>query len=275
MENNLRKLQLVDLEILIKIRDFCVANQITYYISGGTYLGAVRHQGFIPWDDDVDVAMPRDCYEKFIALFPESIEGSDIKLITYKNTEDSFYHYPIRVESNKVKMKYTGAVNDKIISAWVDVFPLDGMPSNAFRSKLHQFDLLAKRALFKLSCFDDVVNLGEGKRSKIDKIIIFFGKNVKVGRLFNPIKRLNAIDKALKRFSPDKSDVYVNFMGAYRFKSIISKEEVYGEGAFYDFEGYKLYGPENYDAYLTQIYGDYMRLPPDQERNKHQLEILK
>ena len=157
MENNLRKLQLVDLEILIRIRDFCEANQITYYISGGTYLGAVRHQGFIPWDDDVDVAMPRDSYEKFITLFPESIKGSDMKLITYKNTENSFYHYPIRVESDKVKMKYTGAVNEKVISAWVDVFPLDGMPSNPVKSKLHQFDLLAKRALFKLSCFDDVV----------------------------------------------------------------------------------------------------------------------
>ena len=273
MENNLRELQLLVLDILIKITDFCEENQIIYYISGGTYLGAVRHKGFIPWDDDVDIAMPREDYERFIVLFPEVLKNEKIELITYKNPQDSFYYYPTKVVNDEIKMQYKGSKNEKTMFAWVDIFPLDGMPSNIIKSKFHQLNLLVKRALFKLSCFDDVVNIKDENRPVVEKILVWIGKNANFGKLFDPMKRLDAIDRTLKKYPADKSDFYVNFMGAYRFKSIFNKK-VYGKGDFYDFEGFKLHGPEYYDEYLRQIYGEYMELPPEAQKNKHQTEIL-
>lgn len=273
MYNNLRELQLLILDILVMVTEFCEKNQITYYISGGTYLGAVRHKGFIPWDDDVDIAMPREDYERFISMFPVASNTGNMELVTYKDPQDSFYYYPTRVVNDAIKIQYKGSKNEKTISAWIDIFPLDGMPNNTIKSKFHQLDLLVKRALFKLSCFDDVVNLKDENRPLIERILIWVGKNTNIGNLFDPMKRLDSIDKTLKKYPADKSDFYVNFMGAYRFKSIFNKN-VYGDGASYDFEGYKLHGPEHYDEYLTQIYGDYLTPPTEMEKNKHQTEIL-
>ena len=274
MNSELRELQLLDLKILLKIVEFCDSNNITYYISGGTYLGAVRHKGFIPWDDDVDIAMPREDYERFIIQFSDFLREEDIRLITYKEPQDSFYYYPTRIISDKIKLSYKGSKNEKVMPAWVDVFPLDGMPSNKVSSKIHQFNLLLKRALFKLSCFDDVVNLKDDKRPLIEKMLIWIGLNTRIGSKFSPMKLLDDIDRTLKNYPPDTSKYYVNFMGAYRFRSIMNKEDIYGAGAKYEFEGYMLNGPADYDSYLKQIYGDYMKLPPDEERNKHQTELI-
>ena len=271
MDSNLRKLQLIELEILKEFVKICNEEKLTYYISGGTFLGAVRNKGFIPWDDDVDVAMPREDYEIFLNIVEKKLNKNYI-FQTYRNTEN-YYHYFSRIVDNTIKVRNNSAKQSKIEPAWIDIFPLDGMPKNKIVLMIHKFVLLSKRALLQFSCFDELVNLNSKNRPFIEKFLIFVGKYVNIGKFLNPIKRLNSIDKSLKKYPASKSWCYVNFMGSYKFKSIIDKK-VYAEGRLYNFEGLKLNAPYDFDAYLTQIYGDYMVPPKENDRNKHNTEVV-
>ena len=266
----LRKLQLVELEILKQVIKICDDNNITYYISGGTYLGAVRHKGFIPWDDDADIAMPRESFERFLEIAQSKLEEG-YKLVTYKN-DKNYIHYAPKVESDKMKVINHSIKNEKKCNAWIDIFPLDGMPNNKLLMKIHGFHLLALRALLNLSCYDNSVKINKKHRSKIEKIIMWFGEHTLIGKMLNTHKLLNKIDKALKKYPNSK--YYMNFMGAYKLKSIMNKEEIYAEGALYEFEGLKLNGPKNYDTYLSQIYGNYMEPPKKEEQNVHGSEVI-
>ncbi len=266
----LRKLQLAELEALKEFVRICKKNKLTYYISGGTYLGAVRHKGFIPWDDDMDVAMPRADFEKFLKISNEI--SDDFKLVTFKN-EKSYNWYPPKLQNNKVKIVNKSAKNSRIEGAWIDIFPLDGMPKSLLLRKIHEFRLLSLRALYKLSDYDNIVDTREKKRPFYEKPFIFIGKNFNIFKFLDTKKMLYRIDKALKKYSAEKSETYMNFMGSYKLKSVISKH-IYADGAYYDFEGMKLFGPKDYDTYLTIIYGDYMTPPKKNAQNKHNTEVL-
>ncbi len=269
----LRKLQLAELEILKNVVEICKQNNITYYISGGTFLGAVRHKGFIPWDDDVDVAMPRTDYERFIKILKDNPDYTNYKVSEYSDMSESV-HYQLKITDPSIKVSAKSGKNEQVWSAWIDVFPLDGMPSNPVVSKIHQFRLLYLRAMLKFTCFDDQVNLKDKKRPLIEKILIWIGLHTNFGKNGSSIKYLDKIDKVLKKYPETSSKVYVNFMGSYKFKSIIDKEKIYAEGALYDFEGIKLNAPKDYDKYLTQIYGNYMQIPKKDEQNKHNTEVI-
>lgn len=267
----LRKLQLVELDIVKEIVRICEENDITYYISGGTYLGAVRHKGFIPWDDDADIAMPREDYERFLEIAPRQANPR-FELVTYKNDKD-YLHYPAKLTCSDKKVINKSTIDQKIENAWVDIFPLDGMPSNFLANRIHRFNLLFKRLMLQYAAFDKIVKMNKKDRPLHERILIGIRKYIKIGKNADPKKKLDKIDKALKKCPAATSKYYVNFMGSYKFKSIISKE-VYAEGAQYEFEGLKLNGPKYYDTYLTQIYGDYMKLPPIDKQNVHGSEVI-
>lgn len=267
----LREVQLAELKIVDEIVRICDMENITYYISGGTFIGAVRHGGFIPWDDDADIAMPRDQFERFMEVAPKFLK-KNFELKYYKN-DGKFPYYIPKVVDKTVKLVDHSSTKEKIIPCWVDIFPLDGMPKSKIAFKLHAFRLLADRALINLSDFDNVVKVNKSGRPLLEKIIIFFGRHVKAFSKIDSHKRMDKITKDLKKYPASKSLSYVNFMGAYKLNSVISKR-IYGKGAYYEFEGRSLFGPKDYDSYLTHIYGDYMSIPPQDKRNKHFTEVL-
>lgn len=266
----LRKLQLAELDVLKELIRICKKYNLTYYISGGTYLGAVRHKGFIPWDDDMDIAMPRPDFEKFLKLVNEI--DKNYELVTFQ-THSDYNWYPPKLRNNKVKVKNTSTKNAQIESAWIDIFPLDGMPKNKILATFHKIRLSYCRLYYVISDFDNIVNLKKRHRPFYEKIIIAFFKKVNVSKIIDTKKALYKIDGALKKYPYEKSSVNMNYMGAYRLNSIIPKT-VYAEGALYDFEGLKLNGPKDYDTYLTQIYGDYMTPPRKTDQNKHNTEVM-
>lgn len=266
--DKLRKLQLTELNILKYFISFCEKNNLNYYMLGGTFLGAVRHKGFIPWDDDIDIGMPRDDYEKFIELILND-KNSKYKLDNYKFNKDSLI-YITRLEDDSFKIKDKSAKDEKVRNAWIDIFPLDGMPNNFFVRQLHKISLLYSRLMFKYSIFNKFVNQRLKGRPFYERILIKFGQVFNIEKKLSKIKCLNKLDYKLKKYKYKDSKYIVNFMGAYKFKEMFSID-LYKEVEKYDFEDIKLNAPKDYNFILTQLYGDYMKEPED--KNHHYTEI--
>ena len=268
----MKEIQQEALKILLAFVELCQKNGLTYYISGGTYLGAVRHHGFIPWDDDVDVAMPRKDFNQFLEIAKTQLP-KEYQINYYKTRSDSMYYVP-KIENPKYKFISQIAQKEKIINLWIDVFPLDGLPEQKLNRKFHCMHLLALRGLYKIAYFDMLVNYQNTNRPWYENFIIQVTKKFPVSRLVDGHKVMEQLDKVLSKYDFYTSRDIMNFMGSYKFKSIMNREEIYAEGALYEFEGHMLYAPKEFDKYLTQIYGDYHQLPPEQERNWHKTFIL-
>lgn len=267
----LRKLQLVELDILKETIQILNSLKLKYYITDGTFLGAVRHKGFIPWDDDIDISMPRKDYEKFVESAPRFLP-SHLKMVNFKKDKDCI-DYMTKVVNEKYKLLHTHPIKHREISVWIDIFPLDGMPNNKLLRKVHGFNLLVKRALFKFSLFDELVNINNNKRPWYEKVLVEVGKIIKFEKVMDYHKRMNSLDHSLKKYDFYDSNYVISFAGAYKLKSIMHKS-IYGHGKKYLFEGVSVIGPEKYDRYLKTLYNDYMKLPPPEERNWHGNEII-
>ncbi len=271
----LRQVQLEELDLAKKFVKFCDEHHLRYYMLGGTFLGAVRHKGFIPWDDDMDFGMLRRDYERFIFLCREHACG--FELITNKDCIDkSFFQNFIRLQTPEAKIKMTSATWwNRSSSPMVDVFPLDGLPKNRIYRNIWKYYLFWRRATVRYAVFSKCLSLDRPGRPLIERSLIKIGKIVPVEKIFHVDKELQKLDKAARRYSNPESDYLINVDGAYKLKEMFPKE-IFGDGAFYEFEGLSLCGPKDYNAYLTQLYGDYMTPPSaeSKERNHHNLTTI-
>ena len=267
----LKEMQNVELSILKVFLQICNKHNLKYYMLGGTLLGAIRHKGFIPWDDDIDIGMPRPDYDKFLDIVNEELPD-DYGIKTFMNSEH-FIKYHTRLENHNYEFISTSYKIPQKMFAWIDVFPLDGMPNNPLILEFHKFHLLYLRAKTQLAQFDETLDLSNKKRPFYEKIIIWAGKYLHYGRNQTPLQAMKKLDKALRKYPYEKSKYLVNFMGAYKFKEMFEKVK-YGDGTLYDFEELKLYGPNDYDFVLTQMYGNYMVPPKDSDKNRHNTQII-
>lgn len=252
----LRKAQLTMLEMLNEINKICQNNNIDYWLDSGTLLGAIRHKGFIPWDDDCDICMPRNDYEKFIEIAKRNLpngmicESKDIEKIEGKNTYQRYKFTRIYyLDHFKSYSKYWNKYSDGI---FIDIFPVDAVTPKMVNNKF--FNIL------NISCVR--VENPIGIREKVKYII----HKMNLENIW--------INKSKKLIKQNKDDLYV-----YSVETSFMKEEYVNlKSDIYPlvnvmFEGYTFLAPKNYDKYLKKLYGNYMILPAEEDRYLHLSEL--
>lgn len=257
----LRELQLTELNILKELLPIFERHDVPYFALGGTMLGAVRHGGFIPWDDDIDIGVPREDYDRLLSLEDELPPHLHF---TSRQQDANYVYYFMRVVDERIKLRNRRFDVEEVLPAWVDIFPLDGLPNTELRRKLHGKKILFSRAVFQLSRFENIVNT-KRDRPALERAVIRGIRALHLQKLIGRDYAYRLMDRTLKQFPYGKSDYNVNAMGAYRMREAFPKD-VFGVGALYPFEDIMIRGAKDYDAYLTQLYGDW-RTPADADHH--------
>lgn len=256
-----REVQLGELSVLKKLDEICRAQNLKYFLFYGTLLGAVRHQGFIPWDDDVDVAMPREDYEKLLRyLFDHARELLPYKAMSHRNNKD--YIYPIcRFCDTRYHVDYQGAA-EYGLGLFVDIYPFDGY-GNTEREKaaLYRKNWLLNRLAFQAGMKSFQKSGTAGWRTPIKFLIYRYAKLLGCPRLLEKMDR----DARKRSFREDKFVDCVVWMPTPNGYP----RELFDETAYIRFEDQDFPVPAQYDRLLTLRYGDYMRLPPEEQRIAH------
>ena len=255
---NLKKLHEVEIEILDEFVKICDIYNLEYFLVGGTLIGAVRHKGFIPWDDDIDVAMPRNDYEKFLEIADKELDKK--YMIDNKNTNPKYY-----LNFTKIRKKNTIFEQDFQINyngpkgIWIDVFPLDEVKS--FDNKLIPIQRKINDIIFRLVHYKNGFVLGK----KCNTLKKFLGKIV----FFKNTTLLNWQDKLLRMQDNKGGNFVLNFASTYNYKKEIFEKKAYFPAKELEFEGRKYKVPNQYKVILNQVYGDYMKLPPKEKQITH------
>ncbi len=254
------KIKQIEKQLLSEFLRICKKHDLRYFLVGGTCLGAVRHKGFIPWDDDIDVGMPRRDYEIFLKVAPEELPERYFLQCAATEPEHSCNHAKLRDSETTF---WETSVKDFHINhgVFMDVFPLDGYKQRLFR------DFMNKIYTFRM--WREYYFPGK-TLSPRDKLL---AKAVKL--LCGDFRKARDKREALfKKDDFDTSAMATNFCGAWGDREIMHRS-YFGEGTEGEFEGLKVNLPEKYDAYLKNLYGDYMKLPPEEKRiSHHHTEIL-
>ncbi len=253
MSEELTGLQSKILDILKWFHGFCGEHGLRYYAIGGTLLGAVRHGGFIPWDDDIDVGMPRQDYKKFLALAKDN--GSIYRAESLEDGNKDFPYRLCKIYDTTTTVVYNTKHRTKR-GVFMDVFPLDGIGETKEKSIKNYKHI--KRRLF----------LAAAKAYKLDKGRAFHKNAVIFAFKFIPFDWRKSIFKTqaiCEKRDFDASAYVGNVLGRWHEREIVPRE-IFGEPRLYDFENTQIYGPQDADGYLTAIYGDYMTPPPEEKR---------
>ncbi len=257
-------------EIMQAVKKCLDEKGVEYYMLGGTLLGAVRHKGFIPWDDDIDIGIPREAYHRFLAEVTEYLPPY-MEVHTWRMTPSHHYYFA-RIVDTRYQILRSGSEEERTENLWIDIFPLDGMPNGAVRRRIHMLRLLFNRTMYHLATFEKV-NVKRPGRPLPQRIVIRLVQLTGFGRGGDPARYLARIDRLLRKYPYASSDWVINFMGQYMFREMFPKSW-YGEGRLYPFEDGALMGPEDSDRVLTQMYGDYMTPPAEKDRNAHAASLV-
>lgn len=257
-------IQKAQLETLEELSSFFSKNNLKYYISGGTVLGSTYFKNFIPYDDDIDIAMPRSDFNRFLELVKNSKFSSKYLNIAHYSLDKGFKYTSIRVQNKKLEVVDISNISGGLTFPSIDIAAIDGAPNNKLRRWLYFKKLLFLRGELTLAYFD-TINLLK-KRTSIQKVEIklvqFLGKFLTP----NPVKIKQKIDKTLSKYSMEESEYSGTYMGAYKEKEFI-RTTCWGQPKGYEFNQKYYMGPENTKAYISELYGTFTYYEQDEQHN--------
>ena len=259
---SLQEMQQVYLELLQDFDGMCQHHGLRYELAGGSLLGAVRHGGFIPWDDDIDVCMPRPDYERMLELKKEGKLALPEKRDLISDRDRTFARHFGRFVRHDVKRVADMAEETDCPYIGMDIFPVDGLPAGKLGFKWQCWRVKQLRRFLLTS----VEKAGTSRKGALA---------AKVKDLYRPIlKKIGPfriarhLDKVCSRVDYDKAKLVGAITGMYGHKERWPKEDMLPQTRL-PFEGLSACAYENYDIYLGNLYGDYMKLPPEDKRVPH------
>ena len=243
----------IELDLLRHFAQQCESNGLRYFLSAGTMLGAIRHKGFIPWDDDIDVTMPREDYERYWKLFETINDCANISLTSYRD-KSSIYPFFKLVDNRTIVFEQYVDKRSRT-GVWIDIFPIDGIPNE----KLYKENDRAQK-LYAVVTADP--SKGTSPMRKIAKRIlkpVYSRKDI-----YDIAKRL---DDAAAANPIVEGEPLGEVIWGYGVQEIMPYEFL--DAIEVEFEGGRFKAPRIYDTYLTSLFGDYMTPPPENERVSH------
>ena len=247
------------MDLMQKIHLICVENNIRYTMIGGTMIGAVRHQGFIPWDDDIDIGMPYEDYKKFIAV-ATSRKYEGLAFGIPGETEDYFQTF-VKVFDTTTTLKENNRTKSKPKGIFIDVFPLAFVGN----TKWEVFYNVRKFRFWRDVLTRKDYHLCKGWFFLVEWIYILLGKFLSTE---TSLKRIHThYEKLASKKTLMMADLDGNNKG-------IVPAYLFNEFTLYDCENYQFYGMKRADEYLRWVFGDYMKLPPENQRTPHHIEFM-
>lgn len=255
-----RRLQLVELDMLKEFIAICDKLNLRYYVLGGTMLGAVRHKGFIPWDDDIDVGMLREDYEKFLAQAGDLLP--DHLFLQSHSSEPGFYWNAAKIRNSNTTF-IEGPVRHHRIhqGIYIDIFPLDNYPATKVGQLWTKFRAEVAMQRIVQECVWDT-KLHPLKKAIKHPVRWLYPT------LYSAVGAREKLYKSIRH-----SGMVANYCGQWGKKEVVP-ETWYAEGAQLEFEGIMVTAPKEYVKWLTQVYGNYMQLPPLEKQVTHHVAAV-
>lgn len=255
-EIDINELKALQLKILDKVDGFCKANNINYFLTYGTLIGAVRHKGYIPWDDDIDIGMLREDYDRFISTF----NGYDDDYTVYSADADKWFPYPFaKIAFNKSVLQEENEMLKRTIGVNIDLFPFDALPSNERKAAAVQRKTKLIRNMISLKGMVPNKN-----RSLKKRIFLRLAKAILL-----PISSSCLVKMQIHSATAfeDKGNLVAPLVWEWWSANRIEQEKL--KPRTMTFEGTEYSVPVGYDEWLRGKYGDYMQLPPEEKRITH------
>jgi lipopolysaccharide cholinephosphotransferase len=239
---------------------FCRVHNLRYYLIGGTMLGAVRHKGFIPWDDDIDIGMPRCDYERFFLL---TLRIDDCKYVveSFRNEKPDFMYPYIKIYDTSTTLIENNRYKTTR-GIYIDLFPLDGIGNTEAESRKNFSKIYWKNNML----YAQMCALSP-RRSFYKNAAIIIARCIP-SLICSGRKLLERIDNECRSRGYEEYDYIGNLLGNWRYREVMRKS-IFGVPVEYKFEGCTVYGVENFDMYLSTVYGNYLELPPLEKRKTH------
>lgn len=268
MDNvTLRKVQMELLKIAIEFRRVCKELSLPYFLDSGTLLGAVRHKGFIPWDDDMDVGMLRRDYDEFMEKAPELLSDKFV-LQTWESDGDYGLAFAKLRMKNTVYLEEGSQNAGKEHGFYIDIFPYDVFPDSKQDKKWQRWRYaLLRRMILVKSGYQPWLN-DKGMKSVLKRLI--YMPISLLSCFFKREKMIRIYEESCQKFNNQPSTYLYEQAGAANYGKWIIPRECFSDFVEMQFEGERFSCPAKYDLYLRSAYGDYMQLPPEEKRiNRH------